>query len=326
MTDIAEVATLVRRHRRVVVACHENPDGDAVGSLLGLTRALTAADYDVIAWAPGSSDLPRDYTWLGLDEIVRTVPADIGDRLLVAVDCGSADRLGGQGKEAVEAAIATANVDHHGDNTRFGTANWVDATAPCTAVLVHRLLDELELPVDERVATPLYVGLVTDTGDFRYANAGVRSHREAIRLIEAGARPDEIARTLHGARPLARVRLLGRALARFESRASGRLVITWVTVADLEEFGAVEEDCEGIVSHLRDIDGVEVAALLREPRDPTRGRWKGSLRSGRPEVDVRSLAQRFGGGGHPQAAGFSSDLPLAELLQALERAVDDAAD
>lgn len=325
MSDARAVADLVRSHDRFVVACHENPDGDALGSLLGLSRSLSRAGYDVVAWAPGSTGLPSDYAWLDLADVQRTVPEDIATRLLIAVDCGCADRLGAGGGEAVARAAATANIDHHADNTRFGDAVWVEADAPCASVMVRRLLVDVGLPITPDIATLLYVGLVTDTGHFRYENAGVEAHRAAIALIEEGAQPAAVARALHDGHPIGRVRLLGRALSRLEVRADGRLATTWITVADLEELDASEEDTEGIVNHLRGIGGVDVAAFLREPRDSTRGRWKGSLRSGRPEIDVAEIAHRFGGGGHRQAAGFSSDAPLEELLEDLARAVDDIA-
>ena len=316
---------MIRNHDRIVVACHENPDGDALGSLLGLSRALERAGRDVVAWAPGVTALPADYVWLGLDGLVREAPEDLRDRLLIAVDCGSADRLGVGGEAAVREAAATVNVDHHADNTRFGMAAWVEPEAPCAAVLVRRLLVELGIPVDPDIATALYVGLLTDTGDFRYENAGVEAHHEAIALIERGAHPAAIVRAVHGAYTPGRVRLLGRALDRLELRADGRFAVTWVTLGDLEELHAGEEDSEGIVNYLRSIAGVYVAALLREPRDDGRGRWKGSLRAGRPEVDVADIAHRFGGGGHRQAAGFSSDAALDDLLAELEQAVDELA-
>lgn len=326
MSSAADVAAVIRNHSRLVVACHENPDGDALGSLLGLARAMARGGYDVVGWAPGNAALPADYHWLGLDGLVRAAPDDLDKRLLIAVDCGSADRLGAAGAAAVREARETVNVDHHGDNTRFGAVAWVEPDAPCAAVMVRQLLVALDLEIDPDVATALYVGLVTDTGDFRYQNAGVEAHREAIALIEHGADPAGIARAMHGARPLGRVRLLGRALDRLEIRAAGRFAVTWVTAADFEELGALEEDSEGIVNHLRSIDGVDVAVLLREPSDPSRGRWKGSLRAGRPEVDVAAIAHAFGGGGHRQAAGFSSDGSLDEVLEGLEQAVDALAD
>jgi len=322
--ELAAAANLLRSHTAVAVACHEAPDGDALGSVLGLARALRDGGWDVAAWVPGGGALPRDYAWLGLEELGRTPPGDLDGRLLVALDCGNALRLGPEGPELVTRARATLNVDHHADNTRFADLDVVVPEAPCTTVLVRRLLEMLGLPLEPGVALPLFVGLVTDTGGFAYANAGVEAHREAILLIEAGVEPDAVFRALYEGNPIARVRLLARALDRVELRADGRLASTWITRADLEECGAQDSDSEGIINHLRGIEGVDVAVFLREPDDPARGAWKGSLRAGRPDVDVAAIAHAFGGGGHTQAAGFSTGADLATTLTDLEREIVDA--
>lgn len=317
---VEAAADLVRSRTAVALVCHEAPDGDALGSLLGLARALAANGWDVAAWAPGDGALPHDYAWLGLDGIARTPPDDLDQRLLIALDCGSALRLGPGGPELIARADGSLNIDHHADNTRFADLDVVEPSAPCTTVLVRRLVAALDLPLGIEVAVPLFVGLVTDTGGFAYANAGADAHREAILLIEAGVEPDAVFRSLYEGNPVARVRLLGRALSRLEIRADGALAVTWITRDDLAEVGALDTDCEGIVNHLRGIAGVSVAAVLREPEDPTRGAWKGSLRAGRPDVDVAEIAHDFGGGGHHQAAGFSTDGDLATTLRQLERA------
>ncbi|MGI9186155.1 MAG: DHH family phosphoesterase, partial [Gaiellales bacterium] len=161
--SLAEAATALRAHPRIVVACHEAPDGDALGSLIGCGRALRSGGWDVVLWAPGDAPLPADFSWLGYDDLVRDPPADLDERLLLALDCGSAQRLGPDGEAAVARAAASVNVDHHADNTRFAEINEVDADAACATVLCLRLLRLLDLPLDAVTAEALYVGIVTDT-------------------------------------------------------------------------------------------------------------------------------------------------------------------
>lgn len=316
---IAEAAALLRAHSRIAVACHEGPDGDALGSLVGCGRALARNGWDVALWAPGDAALPDDYAWLGYDDLRRDPPGDIGERLLVALDCGSAERLGAMGTEVAAMAAATLNIDHHGDNTLFADVNVVDPQAACTTILVHRLLEALDLPIDLDTATALYVGIVTDTGRFMYANADADCHRVAAALLERGVEVDEVFRRLYEGRPAGRALLLGRALSRLELRLGGRLAATWLTIADLDETGAAEADSEGAIDHLRAIRGVEVAALVREPRSGGGAVQKCSLRSADPAIDVSRIAHAGGGGGHPMAAGFSLEGTAADAIALVER-------
>ena len=318
MDPLQPVADLLRTHPRVALACHEAPDGDALGSLLGLGAALADGGWDVALWAPGDAPLPEDYAWLGYDGVERSAPADLGARLLVALDCGSAERLGAGGPAALAAAAATANVDHHADNTGFAGVHVVDAGAACTTVLVLRLLRLLGLPVSARVAEPLYVGVVTDTGRFMYANADAEAHAAAADLIAAGVEPDAVFRRLYEDRPAARVRLLARALATLDVRAGGRLAVACVSLEDLEQTGAAEADCEGVIDHLRAIRGVQVAAVIREPRAGGGRLKKASLRSADPSVDVARIAHAGGGGGHAMAAGFSLEGSFADVIALIE--------
>ena len=317
--DLATAADLLRAHPRIVVACHEAPDGDALGSLLAASTALARGGWDIALWAPGEAPLPDDYVWLGYDAIRRDPPADLDERLLLALDCGSAERLGAVGPEAVARAVRTINIDHHPDNTRFGDLDVVDAAAACTTVLVRRLLAALDLPLDRDVAEALYVGIVTDTGRFMYANADADCHRVTAELIERGVEVDAVFRRLYEGRPVGRALLLGRALDRLELRLGGRLAVTWLTIADLDETGADEADSEGAIDHLRAIRGVEVAALIREPRAGGGRLQKCSLRSADPSIDVSRIAHAGGGGGHAMAAGFAVEGTAADAIALIER-------
>ena len=176
------------RRGPVCVCAHASPDGDALGSLIGLGRSLAATGRDVVLYQDGDDPFPRELAFLGLDEIERRVPADASRRTLIALDCGSALRIDRDGEVAGQFA-QVVNIDHHHDNTLFGTFNLVDAGASCTAEIVAGLLDEAGIPLAEGAALALYVGLVTDTGRFQYANTTPRAHELAARLLEEGVSP-----------------------------------------------------------------------------------------------------------------------------------------
>ena len=304
----------------VCVCAHASPDGDALGSLLGLGRSLAATGRDVVLYQNGDDPFPRELAFLGLGEIERRVPADASRRTLIALDCGSALRIDRDG-EVVGQFAQVVNIDHHHDNTLFGTFNLVDAGASCTAEIVAGLLDEAGIPLAEDAALALYVGLVTDTGRFQYANTTPRAHELAARLLEEGVQPAFVFSTLFETLPLARQRLLGLALGRAQVAGGGRLALTWLARDDFDVTGADDASSDGVVDALRAIEGVELAALVREPRDRSGPARKVSLRSRAGGVDCSAIARERGGGGHPGAAGFSTDESVEEIVAFLERAV-----
>jgi phosphoesterase RecJ-like protein len=314
-----EVIEVLRDGGPVCVCAHASPDGDALGSLLGLGLSLAATGRDVVLYQDGDDPFPRELAFLGLERIARRLPPDAAQRTLIALDCGSALRIDRAG-EVVTRFARVVNVDHHHDNTLFGDFNLVDAEASCTAEIVAELLDEAGIPLAEGTPLALYVGLVTDTGRFQYANTTPRAHRLAARLLEAGVQPAHVFATLFESLPLARQRLLGLALGRAQLAGAGRLAITWVTRDDFELTGASDSDSDGVVDALRAIEGVELAALVREPRDRTGPSRKVSLRSRAGGLDCSAIARERGGGGHAGAAGFSTDESVEEIVAFLERA------
>jgi len=214
------------------------------------------------------------------------------------------------------------NIDHHHDNTRFGTVNLVCPVASCTAEMVWRIAAELHAEITPKIAKSLYVGLVTDTGRFMYENTTPLAHRMAAELIEAGVEPHKVYRELYEDLPFRRLQLLQRALSSIERHDDGVLTIAHLTKRDYEETGALETDSEGVVDHMRAVEGTRVAVLVRELlADDREGMRKVSLRATDGSVDVSRLARAFGGGGHPQAAGFSTAVPYPELVSQLRRHV-----
>jgi bifunctional oligoribonuclease and PAP phosphatase NrnA len=315
-TAIERIASEIRGRERFLLTAHEGPDGDALGSLLGMHHLLTQLGKDSVMFlAAKEFPLPIEYRFLPLEEVFHEAPADMADRAVVFLDCGNIDRM------PVDFLSADGNfkinIDHHHDNTLFGDVNLVEVDASCTAEIVYELAILLGAEISPEIAAALYVGLVTDTGKFMYENTNARTHRIAADLIEAGVDVDETYRRLYEHVPLEKLRLLSRALDGIQHHCDGRLVLAYVTAADYEASGAGEEMTEGIIDHLRSIEGARVAALIRDLGDRGRAARKVSLRSSDGEVDVSAIARVNGGGGHKRAAGFSTDLELAELVSFL---------
>jgi phosphoesterase RecJ-like protein len=315
-TELDRVVAELRERDRFLLTAHEGPDGDALGSLLGMHRLLTQIGKDsVMFMAAKEFPLPVEYRFLPLEEVFHEAPADMADRTVVFLDCGNIDRMPVDFLKSGENFVV--NIDHHHDNTRFGDANLVDVEASSTAEIVYRLTGLLGGRLTPEIASALYVGLVTDTGKFMYENTDAGTHRIAADLIEAGVEVDETYRRLYEHVPLEKLRLVSRALDGIERHCDGRLVLTYVSALDYEETGAGEEMTEGIIDHLRSVEGAVVAALIRDQGARGRQARKVSLRSSGGDVDVSAIARGQGGGGHKRAAGFSTDLERDELVELL---------
>jgi len=316
VTALERVADEIRGRERFLLTAHEGPDGDALGSLLGMHHLLTALGKDSVMFlAAKEFPLPIEYRFLPLEEVFHESPADMADRTIVFLDCGNIDRM--PVDFLSEDGHFKINIDHHHDNTLFGDVNLVEVDASCTAEIVYELAVLLGVEIGPEMAAALYVGLVTDTGKFMYENTNARTHRIAADLIEAGVDVDETYRRLYEHVPLEKLRLLSRALDGIQHHCGGRLVLAYVTAADYEASGAGEEMTEGIIDHLRSVEGARVAALIRDLGDRGRAARKVSLRSSDGEVDVSAIARVRGGGGHKRAAGFSTDLELEGLVSFL---------
>jgi phosphoesterase RecJ-like protein len=315
-SDIDRVADAIRAGDRFLLTTHENPDGDALGSLLATQRILEALGKDSVMFlAAKEFPLPVEYRFLPLEEVFHEPPADIADRLVIFLDCGNIDRMpvdflqNGQNK--------VINVDHHHDNTCFGTVNLVDVDASCTAEIVYDLAGLLDVQLTPEIANALYVGLVTDTGKFMYENTDARSHLMAAGLIAAGVHVNEIYRRLYEHAPIEKLKLLARALEGIALHDDGRLAITYISTEEYAATGASEALTEGIIDHLRTIDGTMVAAVVRDQSDGGRAARKVSMRSTDGQVDVSAIARMHGGGGHQRAAGFGTDLEYDQVVEFL---------
>ena len=311
-----EVLGAIRDGERFVLVTHENPDGDALGSLVAMQGVMRALGKDSLMFlGRGEFPLPYEYAFFEFDGLISEMPDDVEQRTIVFLDCGNVDR------NAVEIGDAPIlNLDHHHDNTHFGTINHVVPKASCTAEIVWDLLHALGVTLTAHIAEALYVGLVTDTGRFMYENTGPAAHLMAADLIEAGVDVHEIYRRLYEGVPPAKLALLTRALSRVRRFDDGRLTIARLTRQDFAETGAEESYTEGIIDHLRAVQGTKVAAIARElTGDDRSGHWKVSLRATDGAVDVSRIARAQSGGGHRQAAGFATEMAPDELVAFLRR-------
>jgi bifunctional oligoribonuclease and PAP phosphatase NrnA len=306
---------------KLLLTTHENPDGDALGSLLSMHWVLEQVGKDSVMYmSPDEFPLPWEYRDMTFDGLVGAPPDDVDERTVVFLDCGNIDRMPVDFLKRRENHIL--NIDHHHDNTRFGSVNLVVADASCTAEIVWRLAKELGAEITPEIADALYVALVTDTGRFQYENTTPDAHRMAAELIEIGVDPHLVYRRLFEDLPFRRLQLLQRALASVERYDDGALTVGHLTREDFHGTGALETDSEGIVDHMRAVEGTAVAVLVRELlADDRQGSRKVSLRATDARVDVSKVARAMGGGGHPQAAGFSTELPYGELLERLREEV-----
>jgi phosphoesterase RecJ-like protein len=307
----------LREHDRFLVVTHENPDGDALGSLLAMTIVLRQLGKDVAMYLAGAGALPREYAFMPLDGLLRELPDDMEERTLVAVDCAKADRMGSD-SAPIDRAQLVVNIDHHHDNSRFGDVNLIVADASSTGELLRDVFGALGVELTPEIAEPLYIALVTDTGRFQYTNTTPKSLRLAAELVEAGADIHAVFQQVYESVEFAKLKLLARALERARVLEGGLIVVSYLVRTDFAEVGAAEPYSEGIIDYLRAVEGAELAALIREPpRDAAERRV--SLRASIDELDVSAIARTFGGGGHRQAAGFSSEASIDEITELIRQ-------
>jgi bifunctional oligoribonuclease and PAP phosphatase NrnA len=297
-----EVLRRVRQGNRFLLTSHSSPDGDAVGSEIGLARVLRSLGKGAVIWNRDAT--PAIYLSLpGSDRIHvgEEPPAGYPEKFdgIVVLECPSPDRTG---IEAHFGELPVVNVDHHLGNQHYGAVNWVDSAAPAVGEMVYRLAQGLKVEIDADTATALYLTLVTDTGGFRFSNATPAAFEAAASLVREGASPALVSQWLYESVPAAMMRLLGELLATLELHEEGRLALVHLDPAMFARAGAEAGDSEGLIDYPRAIAGVEAVALVRTKEDGSR---KVSLRS-RGEVDVERVARQHGGGGHKNAAGFTA--------------------
>jgi phosphoesterase RecJ-like protein len=313
----------VDRDGTVLLVCHVNPDGDALGSMLGFGLGLRRLGFTrVVATFPEPFEVADAFGFLpGQELLADPAAAPAKPDLAISFDAASVGRLA-ELAPALTAAPVWIMMDHHASNPGFGGIRLVDPHAAATSVVAARLLDRLGVELDRDIATNLYVALVTDTGSFKFDLTTAEVHQLAARLVRAGAEPAEVSRRVFDSRPFASLQLLTAVLERSEldsTALGGRgLITSYATLADLDRFGQPTQALESFIDILRTAQEADVACLVKPVAD---GRWSVSLRS-RGETDVSRVAVALGGGGHRLAAGFTGQGSVSDVLAAVRSAFD----
>ncbi len=315
---LASIARLIEENNDFTLIMHVSPDGDTIGSACALRLAFMALGKRVQAVCDG--DVPRIYRFLeGAEDIIKPNDARITGAA-IAVDCADEGRMGAAG-EIFAQAKHTANIDHHVTNTMFAQHNAVEANAAAAAEVVKKLIEQLDVEFGADIATCLFCGLVADTGNFAYSNTTPDTLFAAGELLQRGADNALINRAVYRSAPVSKRRMLGLGLIKAEYLHGGRVAVCKLTREDFDRFNARDEDCEGIIDNLRDVENVEIAMLMRE-KEPNV--YKVSMRA-KEYANVCAVAERYGGGGHRLAAGCTVrgelDALAAELTEALIQAL-----
>lgn len=311
---IASLLAILREHRTFVVTSHARPDGDAIGSSLGLMHLLDAMGKDVtVAFA---DPIPHAYARIpGVNRIVATLPPGPPD-VAILLEC---DRVTRSGFAEIDARV-TINIDHHLSGRTFADHNWIDPEAPAVGAMIYDMAVMSGLPITPAMATCLYTAVLTDTGAFTYSSTTAATFGLAQHLLESGADAQGVTQAVYFSTPPSKMRLLGIALTRMQIER--QVAWSYVHEDDLAEAGAVVEDCEGVVNYLIGMAGVRAAAFLRELPS---GEFRLSLRS-KEGVDVAAVAAGFAGGGHRNASGGTVDGPLASATARVIGALQEACD
>ena len=317
----AALGRFVKTHPEFLITAHVDPDGDALGSCLALALALEhfGKKVEVVVDSP----VPAALRFLPHIGRVRRPEEVAGTyRAAFVLDSSSLDRVGGVAERCLAPGAAIAVIDHHWGNTGFGDPRYVNVEASATAELVFDLIELLHAPLTPEIAECLYVGILSDTGGFRYANTSSRALRVASRLVEQGAPAPRVAEALYATKSAPSLRILGLALASLEARSEGAIGAMTISRRMFEEAGATPEDADGIVQYAKSLVGAKVGVLIQEVAP---NEIRASLRSD-GTVDVNEVASRFGGGGHKNAAGLrvkgDLDQVKQQILEALERAMN----
>ena len=321
--DWATVLGVLRDARSFVLTSHVRPDCDALGSELGMLGILEAIGKDVRI--VNAQATPANLKWIDpdhrLESLAEGVKKDdlVSRDVLIVLDTSAWAQLGAMGDVAKAMREKVLVIDHHVSEDDLSDRWFKDTSAEATARIVYEIGLRLKVPLTERIATPLYAGLSTDTGGFRFPNVSGESFRVAARLVDAGADPTAIYRELFEQDSLARLHLVGRTLAGAQASHGGRVIVSTVRQSDIKEVQAQPADTEDLVNLTLAVKGTEVAVILIEQPD---GRIKTSFRS-RSQVDCNALAARFGGGGHKAAAGAILPGPFDVAHEQVLAAVDE---
>jgi len=307
---------LINKNKNFLIVSHKNPDGDSIGSEIALSLALIKLGKRVYIY--NSDPPPERYSKFPKASLIQTEKREFKEDVTIFVDCAEINRIG-RIKEDIDFSKPSINIDHHVGNTKFGTINIIKPDHSSTAEIIYQFIKN-EVPMDKEIATYLYIGILTDTGAFRYPNTTSHSLRVASELVSYGVTASQVSEFIWFTDPEARIKLLGDVLRTMH--IYNRISIMTVTKEMLEKHGAKEEDTDEFIDYGLSIKGVETAAIIKEREN---GILKISLRS-KNNVPVQKLASKYGGGGHLTASGFTVERELEpfkkELKKELEKLVE----
>lgn len=315
----------IKSSGRILIASHAEPDGDCLGSLVALGLALNKLDKTTTLFNP--SPIPAVYRFLpGVERIVTQINETEPYDLAIILDCGDIVRIG-EDSSVVDQIPIVVNIDHHASNTGFGHLQLIDTDACATAEIIYRLIKALEIPFDKAIATSIYLGILTDTGSFRFSNTNPAAFAISKTMTDMGVEPHAVAQHVFGTYSLGRIKLLNMALNSIEISENGKLSLMTVSRSMLNATGTSTEDIDGLINYARRIEDVKVAALIHEIKNgagkfTNMNRYHVSLRSDN-SVDVAKIASKFGGGGHTSAAGFQIESTLVALKEKIIELADD---
>jgi phosphoesterase RecJ-like protein len=320
-TTFAEIGNALRAHQRFVVLSHVRPDGDALGSQLALALSLQKMGKEAKAW--NEEGMLEKYSCLPRSEMLVQPPSEPEDfDVAIALDTATQNRLG-TAAQAVRHAKLWINIDHHGSNPRYGDLVYVDPDSPSTAQILFELMKSEQLPMDRAIAENLFAAISTDTGSFQYPNTSARTFEIAAELVRAGINVGRLSQQLYESFPRRRIELLRSVLDTMQFEADGKIAYFSLSLKVAREIGAIPEDNEGLIDHLRAVQGVIVAVFFEELTD---GKVRVSIRSKSEAADVSAVCLKFGGGGHKLAAGARVPGTLAEVEQRVLKEVRDLVD
>ncbi len=317
-STLEEIADVIRANQRFVVISHIRPDGDALGCTLAMGLCLRQLGKDVQMW--NDDGCIERFHFLPGSKFVQQPPGEPQEfDVAIMLDTAVKDR-GGRSMRAVKKAGAWINIDHHVSNPRYGDLNFIDATSPATGQILFELFRTGEMPITYEMADNLYVAISTDTGSFQYPNTTARTYEIGAELVRIGVKVGALSQQLYESHPRRRIELLKAMLNVMRFSSEGRVASFALSLATAREVGSNPDDTEGLIDHIRSIEGVIVAAFFEELED---GLVRVSLRSKDPRADVCQIAVAFGGGGHTLAAGLRMRGTLAEVQEKLLQAIHD---
>ncbi len=318
-TPLAEIAEVLRTRQRFAIMSHVRPDGDALGCTIAMALCLRQLGKDVVAW--NEEGVLEKFHYLPGHEIVTQPPAEPQEvEVAIVLDTSVQDRIG-RCLPAVKHADVWINIDHHVTNPRFGDLVHIDPSAPATGQILYELFRGCDLPLTYEMADNLYVAISTDTGSFQYSGTTARTYEIAAELIRAGVNVADLSRKMYENYPRRRLELLRALLNTLRFTSADRCASIALTQAVAAQLGALPEDNEGLIDHIRAIQGVQVAAFFEELPE---GKVRLSLRSKDERFNASALCAQFGGGGHPLAAGARINGALAEVQEKVLSAIDHA--